>query len=130
MTLSPGFVTYGMLTRLRTLFSTETFMARGHSYLWTPSLVILELVANGLIAVAAAAIAVALMRAAARAQVRRARAGRLLLALFAAGLAAAHALDVWTIWTPIYGIDVVVRGATAVAAIAAVVILPRMLRKS
>jgi hypothetical protein len=33
------------------------------------------------------------------------------------------------IWTPIYGVDVVVRSATAVAAIAAAVVLPRMLRR-
>ena len=119
-----------MLRGLRTLFSTDTFMARGHSYLWTPSLVVLELATNALIALAAAAMAVVLARAAARAQARRARFAHALLALFAIGLAAVHALDVWTIWTPIYGIDVVARCATAGAAIAAAVILPRVLRRS
>jgi hypothetical protein len=33
------------------------------------------------------------------------------------------------IWTPLYGLDVVVRGATAVAAVAAAIVLPRMLRR-
>ena len=64
-----------MLAGLRTLFSTETFMARGHSYLWTPSLVVLELATNALIALAAVAIGVALLRAAARAR-RAAREAR------------------------------------------------------
>ena len=105
-------------------------MARGHSYLWTPSLVVLELASNALIALAAAAIALALLRAAARATVRSARAGYAVVALFAIGLAAAHALDVWVIWTPLYGVDVVARGTTAVAAIAAAIVLPRLLRKS
>jgi two-component system, NtrC family, sensor kinase len=118
-----------MLAGLRTLFSTETFMARGHSYLWTPSLVVLEIATNALIALAAVAIGVALLRAAARAPARAARFGYGLLALFALGLAAAHVLDVWVIWTPLYGADVVVRCATAVAAVAAAVALPRMLRR-
>ena len=82
-----------MLPGLRTLFSTEAFMARGHSYLWTPSLLIMELATNAVIA-------------------------------------AAHALDVWVIWLPLYGVDVVVRCATAVTAVAAAIVLPRILRKS
>ena len=104
-------------------------MARGHSYLWSPGLLVLELATNLLIALAAVAIAITLLRAAARAQARAARLGHALLAVFAIGLAAAHALDAWVIWTPIYGIDVVVRGATAIAALAAAVVLPRMLRR-
>src|SRR5262245_28535306 len=118
-----------MLTGLRTLFSTETYMARGHSFLWTPKLLVLELVTNALIALAAVAIAVVLARAAARAGAGRARVGYVVLAGFAIALAAAHALDVWVIWTPAYGIDVVVRCATAIAAVAAAFVLPRMLRR-
>ena len=118
-----------MLRRLRTLFSTETFMARGHSYLWTPSLVIIELATNVLIALAAVAIAVALLRAAARARVRSERLSYALLVVLALALAGAHALDAWVIWTPLYGVDVVVRCMTAVAAIAAAIVLPRMLRR-
>jgi len=104
-------------------------MARGHSYLWTPSVVVSELVANAVIALATAVIAVVLLRAAARAPAGGARFAKGLLGLFAIGLAAAHALDVWVIWTPVYGVDIVVRAATAAAAIAAAVILPRLLRK-
>ena len=104
-------------------------MARGHSYLWSPRLLILELATNLVIALAALAIAIVLVRAAARAGTRPARLGQGLLAVFALGLAAAHALDVWVIWTPIYGVDVVVRCATAVAAVAAAFVLPRLLRR-
>ena len=118
-----------MLAGLRTLFSTETFMARGHSYLWTPSLVVLEIATNALIAAAAVVIGVALLRAAARAPTRAPKLAHALLAVFALALGAAHALDVWVIWTPIYGVDVVVRCTAAVAAIAAAIVLPRMLRR-
>ena len=117
-----------MLAAMATLFSTETFMARGHSYLWTPKLVLLEAATNAVIALAAAAIAVGLLRAAARAEAR-ARPAHLLVATFAILLAAVHALDVWVIWTPIYGVDVIVRGATAATAVAAAIVLPRLLRR-
>jgi len=118
-----------MLPGLRTLFSTETFMARGHSYLWTPSLLVMELATNAVIALAAVAIAVALLRAAARARPRPPALAYTVLAVFAFMLAAAHALDVWVIWLPLYGVDVVVRCATAVTAVAAAIVLPRMLRR-
>ena len=117
-----------MLAALRTLFSTETFMARGHSYLWTPRLVLLEGATNALIALAAAAIAVVVLRAAARAEAR-ARRAHLLVAAFAVLLAVAHVLDVWVIWTPLYGVDVIVRGATAATAVGAAIVLPRLLRR-
>ena len=119
-----------MLAGLRTLFSTETFMARGHSYLWTPSLVVVEITSNALISLAALAIALALWRAAARARERAPRLGYALLGALALGLAAAHALDVWVIWTPLYGADAILRSATAVIAVAAAIVLPRMLRRS
>lgn len=118
-----------MLPGLRTLFSTETFMARGHSYLWTPSLLVMELATNALIALAAAAIAVALARAALRAPERSGTVGYGLLAVFALALAGAHALDVWVIWTPLYGVDIVVRAVAAAAAVAAAIVVPRMLRR-
>jgi hypothetical protein len=73
---------------------------------------------------------VALMRAASRAQARRGRLAYALLAVFALGLAATPALDVWVIWTPLYGVDAIVRIATAVAAVVAAIALPRLLRRS
>jgi len=118
-----------MLRGLRTFFSTETFMARGHSYLWTPKLIIIELATNALIAIAALAMAVVLARAAVREREGGGARGHGVLAVFALGLAVVHALDVWVIWTPVYGIDAVVRCATAVAAVAAALVLPRLLRR-
>ena len=88
---------------------------------------VLELATNALIALAAAAIAVALLRgrgARGRAvgpDVRVTRCSRCSRSRWRR----AHALDVWVIWTPLYGVDVVVRGATAVAAVAAAIVVPR-----
>jgi hypothetical protein len=96
------------------MFSTEIFMARGHSYLWTPWLLISEIATNVVLVLACLALAAIARRRGARG-----------LALLALAFAAVHALDTWVIWTPAYGIDVVVRGLTAVAAIVVVVTLLR-----
>jgi hypothetical protein len=96
------------------MFSTEIFMARGHSYLWTPWLLVSEIATNLILTVACLALAVLAYR--------RGAGG---LALLAVAFAAVHALDTWVIWTPVYGIDVIVRGLTAVAAIVVVVTLLR-----
>jgi hypothetical protein len=102
------------------LFSTQSFMPRGHAYLWTPALLVGEVVTSLVIALACAVMAVIFARARRR--------GSLALALAAGGLAAAHVLDAWVVWHPAYGVDLVVRGAAAVGAVVAAVLLPRLLR--
>ena len=107
-------------TPLSHLFSTQSFMPRGHAYLWTPALLLGEVIASLIIALACAVMAVLFARCRRR--------GALAMALAASGLAAAHVLDAWVVWHPAYGIDLVVRCATAVAAVVAAVALPRLLR--
>jgi hypothetical protein len=104
---------------LREVFSTEIFMARGHAYLWTPWLVIAEIVSNAVIAIALLVIGVRL--------VRRVRAGEpeglaragAWAGVLAFALASTHLLDVWVTWTPIYGIDAAARGLVALVALTA-----------
>jgi hypothetical protein len=103
---------------LRSMFSTEIFLPRGHGYLWTPWLLVGELASNALLALALLIIGVRLVRraqAAAPAGMARATAWVGLLAFV---LAATHVLDVLCTWTPIYGIDVVVRSLAALVALA------------
>ena len=112
-----------MLPGLRTLFSTETFMARGHSYLWTPALVVMELATNALIALAAPRSRWRCARGGARGRAfDRRRSAYAAARGVRARAGGAHALDVWVIWTPLYGVDVVVRAAAAVAAVAAAIV--------
>jgi hypothetical protein len=92
------------------MFSTEIFMARGHSYLWTPWLLVSEIATNAVLVLACLALAVLARRRGARG-----------LALLALAFAAVHAMDTWVIWTPAYGVDVVVRALTGLAAIVVVV---------
>ncbi|HEX7466931.1 MAG TPA: hypothetical protein VF309_09835 [Usitatibacter sp.] len=98
-------------------------MARGHSYLWTPWLVIGEIASNALIAIALLVIGLRL--------VRRVRAGdgeglaraAAWTGVLAFALASTHLLDVWVTWTPIYAIDLAVRGVVALVAVAAMFLI-------
>jgi hypothetical protein len=94
-------------------------MARGHSYLWTPWLLMGELAANALIAVALFVTGLRLVRrvrSGAPEGLGRAAAWAGVLAF---ALGTTHLLDVLVTWTPIYGIDLVVRCAVALVAVAA-----------
>jgi hypothetical protein len=106
----------------RALFSTEIFLPRGHEYLWTPKLMILEGGANLVLALAAAGIAWRLWRGRAAGAALPAR-GRRGLVLFGIFLAATHLFDVWLIWAPLYWLDALVRCATAAVAVAAALAL-------
>jgi predicted permease len=101
------------------MFSTEIFLPRGHAYLWTPWLIIAEIAGNAVIALALVAVGVRLVRRVRSGDPEALVRGAAWMGLLAFALAATHLLDVWVIWTPIYGIDVVVRAAAALIAIAA-----------
>ncbi len=101
------------------MFSTEIFLPRGHAYLWTPWLVIAEIATNAAIALALVVLGVRLVLRVRGDDPEALVRGAAWMTLLAFALAATHLLDVFVIWTPIYGIDVVVRGLVALVAIAA-----------
>lgn len=113
------------MSSLRALFSTEIFMPRGHEYLWTPKLLILEGASNFVIALACAVLAVGMAR--------RRRAGRgalaprawTALAIFLLLAAWMHLFDVYLIWAPLYWLDGAVRCAGAIVAVVAAVVVAR-----
>lgn len=112
-----------VVSSLRALFSTEIFMPRGHDYLWTPTLLVLEGISNLVLAIAGFALAAAFLR---RRGGRTAPSGRTWSALaLGIGLAAVtHLLDVWLIWAPLYWLDALVRCMAAlVVSVAAVSLL-------
>ena len=103
------------------MFSTEIFMPRGHSYLWTPWLLIAELASNAVLALALLVIAFRLLRRGRNPEPGPAGRTGIWLGILALVLAATHLSDVWTIWTPAYGVDVGLRALAALIAIAAAV---------
>jgi hypothetical protein len=104
---------------LRALFSTEIFMPRGHEYLWTPRLLLLEGASNLLLALGAAVLGVSFLRG--RRNGARALSRRTSTALGALAILAGvtYLSDVWLIWAPLYWLDALVRCLAAVAAVAA-----------
>jgi len=108
---------------LRALFSTEIFMPRGHEYLWTPTLLLLEGASNLVLALGAGVVGVSfLRRRAARPLSRRTSAA---LGAFAVLAAVTYLGDVWLIWAPLYWLDALLRSLAAVAAVVAAVALVR-----
>jgi peptidoglycan/LPS O-acetylase OafA/YrhL len=109
---------------LRALFSTEIFMPRGHEYLWTPKLLLLEGASSLFLALGAAVVGASFLRrrAAGRTLSRRTSAA---LGAFATLAAVTYLGDVWLIWAPLYWLDALVRCLAAVAAIAAAAALVR-----
>jgi hypothetical protein len=110
------------VSSLRALFSTEIFMPRGHDYLWTPKLLVLEGAANLILAIGCLVLGVTFLR--------RRRGGRgvptrtwTALAVAALLLAVSHLSDVWLTWAPLYWLDALVRSAAALAVVAAAVLL-------
>lgn len=104
------------------MFSTEIFMARGHAYLWTPWLVWTQVLANTVIGLALLVVGVGLWR---RPATGGGTSGYRVMAPFAVLLGAVHLLDVWVIWSPVYGLDAIVRSAGAVAGLIAGVAVVR-----
>lgn len=108
------------------------FMPHGMCYLWQPSLIVAQVVSNGLIALAYFSIPLLLLYFIGR---RPDIPNPLLFTLFAIFILACgttHLLDIVTIWHPIYWVDASVRIVTALASVgtAAVMapLMPRLLR--
>lgn len=108
------------------------FMPHGMCYLWQPALVVAQVVTNALIALAYFSIPLLLLYFIGR---RPDIPNPLLFTLFAIFILACgttHLLDIVTIWHPIYWVDAVVRGVTALASVGTAVVMaplmPRLLR--
>lgn len=109
-----------------------SFMPHGMCYLWQPSLVVAEVLSNGLIALAYFSIPLLLLYFIGR---RPDVPNPLLFTLFAVFILAcgtSHVMDVVTIWYPVYWVDVFVRIVTALASVGTALVMaplmPRLLR--
>ncbi len=116
---------------LRRLFSSDGFMPHGHCYLWDPGLIGLHVTADALTALAYTSIPFTLVHF-----VRKRRDVPfhwmfLCFGLFIIACGATHALEIVTLWTPVYWLSGVVKAITAAAsiptAIALVTLVPKAL---
>ena len=112
------------------LFNDATFMPHGACLLWRFDLVAAHALGDGLIALAYFSIPIALVNFARR---RADLEYRWLFGLFAAFIlacGATHLIGVVTLWEPVYGIEAVVKLATAFVSLATAIVLWPMIPKA
>ncbi|HEY3593671.1 MAG TPA: histidine kinase dimerization/phosphoacceptor domain -containing protein, partial [Polyangiaceae bacterium] len=108
---------------LRNLFSAGDFLPHGHCYLWQPEVVWLHVISDSLIALAYLSIPVTLGYFVRRrhdlpfAWVFRA------FALFIISCGTTHAMEVLTLWTPLYWLSGSIKLVTATASVSTAVLL-------
>lgn len=108
------------------LFDSD-FMPHGHCYLWQPAVLWLNVAADAVIALAYYSIPTSLTI------FRRRRPdmefswmlGLFVAFIFACGTT--HVMAIWTVWRPVYGVETLVKVATAAISIVAAVLLVRIL---
>src|ERR1700759_4289604 len=107
---------------LEELFSSR-FMPHGHCYLWTPGLVWLHAVSDGLVAVAYTSIPFTLYVFSRR---RRDIPFNWMFLLFAAFIIACgltHYMEIWTLWYGTYWLSGVIKAVTALASVPTAILL-------
>src|SRR5262249_18479388 len=111
---------------LEDLFSSR-FMPHGHCYLWTPGLVWLHAVSDGLVALSYTTIPFTLLVLARRRRDIPFNWMFLCFALFIVACGAGHYLEIWTLWHGTYWLSGVVKAITAAASGPTAILLVRLL---
>ncbi len=119
-----------MFSSLFGFFNKYHFMPHGSCYLWTPELVWLHVVADGLIALAYFTIPVALVYF-----VRRRRDVPfnwmfVLFGIFILACGGTHLMEVWTVWHANYWISGAVKAVTALASVPTAILLIRLVPRA
>jgi PAS domain S-box-containing protein len=112
---------------LNDLFSTDGLMPHGHCYLWRPALVWLHVVSDALTTLAYTSIPFTLLYFVRKRRDMRFNWMVLAFAVFIIACGATHALEIWTLWTPVYWLSGVVKAITAVASAITAVLLIRLM---
>jgi PAS domain S-box-containing protein len=99
------------------------FMPHGHCYLWTPSLVLLEVLTNAFIGLAYVSIAASLAYIVSKIKDLPFERMYVAFGVFILSCGITHFFDVLTIWLPAYWIDAAVRVVTAIASVGTAVLL-------
>jgi signal transduction histidine kinase len=109
---------------LTELFSERLFMPHGHCYLWTPSLVWLQVLSNALIGLSYVAISATLALLVVRVRDLPFKPVYAAFGVFIISCGFTHFMDIWVIWSPRYWLDGGVRLITALASVGTAAVLP------
>ena len=109
-------------------FSSALFMPHGHCYLWQPAMVWLQVLSNGIIALAYVAISATLALLVHRLRDDIPFRGMYLaFGAFIVLCGITHVFDVYVIWSPVYWLDGTIRAATAIVSAGTAILLPTLL---
>jgi len=108
---------------LSKLFETSYFMPHGHCYLWQPDILWLNVLSDGVIALAYFSIPLTIFYFVKKKRNVPFMGVFLLFAAFILACGATHVMDIWTVWTPLYRFDGVVKLVTAVFSIGTALVL-------
>jgi signal transduction histidine kinase len=115
---------------LRKLFSSDGFMPHGHCYLWKPGLVWLHVVSDGLTALAYTSIPFTLVYLARRRKDVPYNWLFFCFGMFIIACGATHAMEIWTLWTPLYWLSGGIKAVTAAASVSTAILLIRVVPKA
>ncbi|MYN18098.1 response regulator [Rugamonas sp. FT107W] len=107
-------------------FGSQGFMPHGHCFLWTPSILWMSVISDGLIALAYLTIPVTLLYF-----IRKRRDMPfdwmfIAFGVFILACGSTHLADIWVIWYPDYWLSVILKAITAAASVVTALVLVRL----
>lgn len=111
---------------LARMFGTGGFMPHGHCYLWQPALLWLHAASDGLIFLAYISIPITLAWFVRRRPDLPFQWTFVTFGLFILACGLTHAMEVWTLWVPLYWLSGTVKAVTAAVSIVTAILLVRL----
>ena len=111
-------------------FSASAFMPHGHCYLWRPDILWLNVISDGMIAVAYFSIPAALIVFVRKRSDLRFNGVFWMFAAFILLCGATHILEIWTTWDPVYGVQGVLKLLTGLVSMTTAALLWPLLPKA
>ncbi len=108
----------------------DQFMPHGFCYLWTPWLLSMNVISDGLIALAYYSIPIALLQFVRRRTDLQFGWVFVLFSVFIFACGTTHVMSIWTVWNPDYPLDAAIKVVTAAASVLTAVLLWPLLPKA
>jgi PAS domain S-box-containing protein len=111
-------------------FSTDGFMPHGMCYEWNPTVIWLNVVSDGLIALAYYSIPLTLLYFVRKRKDLQFSGIFLCFAMFIIACGTTHLMEIWNIWQPVYWLSGFLKAATAAVSVITAILLLRLVPKA
>jgi signal transduction histidine kinase len=119
-----------MIEFFQKLFVSNDFMPHGHCYLWQPSIIGLHVVSDAIIVLAYYSIPIMLVYFVQKRQDVPFHWMFVMFGAFIFGCGTTHLMGIWTVWTPAYRLEGVIKLLTALISIATALLLIPVIPKA